>query len=56
MKTLFNQHIDLRFLFTPFAKTMWTFREGTGMTAEYKTVHMYYMFGIRVARIHVSNP
>lgn len=44
MKPILNKHIDPRFLFTLFAKTIWTI----GM----KEIHMYYIFGIRIARIH----
>jgi hypothetical protein len=43
MKTIFNHHIDLRYLFTPVASTMWELPGGF-------KVRMIYVFGFRVFR------
>lgn len=43
MKTILFYHIDLRYLLTPFAMTVW---ETKGIKRK-----MYYVFGIRIASI-----
>lgn len=40
-----NHHFDLRYIFTPFAICSWDIKG--------KTVKMVYIFGIRIARIHI---
>lgn len=42
----FKHHIDLRFIFTPLAVTNWTI--------EGREIRMFYLFGIRIARIHTQ--
>lgn len=46
MKKVFQHHIDLRFIFTPFATTIWTIGA--------KEVQMMYIFGVRIIRLHRS--
>jgi hypothetical protein len=44
MKTILNKHIDLRYLLTPVASTVWDLPGGI-------KARMIYIFGIRVCRI-----
>jgi hypothetical protein len=43
MKTILNKHIDLRYLFTPVASTVWDLPNN-------RRAKMVYVFGIRVCR------
>jgi hypothetical protein len=42
----FKHHIDLRFIFTPFAITLWTI--------EAREIKILYIFGVRIARVHIQ--
>jgi hypothetical protein len=46
-KKIFNHHIDLRYLFTPFATTRWNINN--------IPKKFYYIFGFRIASITLKD-
>lgn len=45
-KYIIQHHFDIRFILTPFAIASWVIKGNQ--------IRMYYIFGVRVARIHTN--
>lgn len=43
---IMQHHFDVRFLLTPFAIALWTIKN--------REIKMFYIFGVRIARVHVQ--